>query len=380
MASPAKERILHAAEQLRRAPAGGRRALIGFDGFVDEIADVVRTRYSPDRYERIETIAEFAERIAGAAGLSTNIEYVPTQIKIGGNGPIMANALAALGIDVLYVGSVGDGEVHPVFRGFASACRVVPVAVPGHTIACEFRDGKVMLGRTQSLAAVTWERILASLPLERLREELLGCSLFAAVNWTMLPHMTEVWHGILTQALTPPPPEPGPLAFFDLADPAKRSRAELLEAVRAIVSFGKVARPILGLNRKEATEVADALGLEVQGDNRTASLAAITQALGEALDVYAVVVHPTQEAAVYSSVGLSVIEGPYTSRPRLTTGAGDNFNAGFCLGQVLGMDPEASLILGKGVSGFYVRNGRSPSRDELIEFLTLWAERCGEEF
>lgn len=379
MASPAKARILQVAEELRSAQDRGVRALIGFDGFVDEIADVVRTRHSPDRYERIETISEFAERIAGAAGLSTNIEYVPTQVKIGGNGPIMANALAALGLDVLYIGSVGDGEVHPVFREFAAACRVVPVAPPGHTIACEFRDGKVMLGRTQSLAAVTWERILASIPLERLREELGASALFAAVNWTMLPHMTEVWRAMLVQLLDPPP-APGPLAFFDLADPAKRSRAELVEAVRAIEAFGKAARSILGLNRKEAAEVADALGLEVEGDNRTAPLAAIARALGEALDVYAVVVHPTREAAVCSGGRVSVIEGPYTSRPRLTTGAGDNFNAGFCLGQVLGMDPESSLILGKGVSGFYVRNGRSPSRQELVEFLELWADRCGEEF
>lgn len=380
MGSPAKERIEGVAAQLRAAGVERRRAVIGFDGFVDEIVDVVRTRTSPGRYERIETIPEFAERIAGAAGLSTNIEYVPTQVKLGGNGPIMANALAALGLDILYVGSVGSGEVHPVFEEFASTCRVVPVAAPGHTLACEFRDGKVMLGRTQSLADVTWERILSAIPLERLQEELRSSALFAAVNWTMLPHMTEVWTGILTQALPEADGDQRPFAFFDLADPAKRDRADILEAVRTIEQFGKATRPILGLNRKEATEVADALGIKAEGENRSASLSAITQALGEALDVYAVVVHPTRDAAVYTGGRLSVIEGPYTSRPRLTTGAGDNFNAGFCLGQVLGLDPEASLILGKGTSGYYVRNGHSPSLEELAQFLLIWAEHLGEDF
>lgn len=380
MGSPEKERIEEAAAALLAAGAKRRRAVIGFDGFVDEIVDVVRTRTSPDRYERIETIPEFAERIAGAAGLSTNIEYVPTQVKLGGNGPIMANALAALDLEILYIGSVGAGEVHPVFHEFASACRVIPVAAPGHTLACEFRDGKVMLGRTQSLADVTWERILSAIPLERLQEELRSAALFAAVNWTMLPHMTEVWTGLLSQAFPAPESEEKPFAFFDLADPAKREPGELLEAVRTIEQFGKVSRPILGLNRKEATEVADALGIRVEGGNSSASLPAITQALGEALAVHAVVVHPIRDAAVYTGGRLSVIEGPYTSRPRLTTGAGDNFNAGFCLGQVLGMDPEASLILGKGTSGFYVRNGRSPSLEELAQFLCIWAEHVGEDF
>lgn len=380
MGSPAKERILQVAEQLASARIEGRRALIGFDGFVDEIVDVVRTRTSPDHYERIETIPEFAERIAGAAGLSTNIEYVPTQVKLGGNGPIMANALAALGLDVLYVGSIGDGEVHPVFREFASACRAIPIAAPGHTLACEFQDGKVMLGRTQSLAGVTWERILAAIPRERLRQELLGADLFAAVNWTMLPHMTEVWQGILGEVLAGAPSGRKPFAFFDLADPAKRSREELLQAVHTIEAFGASTLPVLGLNRKEATQVADALGISAEGGNSGAPLPAITRALGEAIDVHAVVVHPTRDAAVYTGGRLSAIEGPYTRRPKLTTGAGDNFNAGFCLGLVLGMDPEASLILGKGTSGFYVRHGRSPSQEELARFLVHWAEHAGEDF
>ena len=49
------------------------------------------------------------------------------------------------------------------------------------------------------------------------------------------------------------------------------------------------------------------------------------------------------------------MEGPYTSNPRLTTGAGDNFNAGFCLGQLLGLSPQQCLITGTGTSGFYVQ-------------------------
>jgi hypothetical protein len=36
--------------------------------------------------------------------------------------------------------------------------------------------------------------------------------------------------------------------------------------------------------------------------------------------------------------------------------------------------------LGKALSGFYVRQMRSPSWDELVDFVALWAEKHGKEF
>ena len=98
------------------------RVLAGFDGFVDEIIHVVDKREDMKRFKRIETIEAFSKRIALYSGLSGNIELVPTQIKLGGNGPIYANMLLAQGHKVVYMGALGEGEVHPVFSEFADAC------------------------------------------------------------------------------------------------------------------------------------------------------------------------------------------------------------------------------------------------------------------
>ena len=70
-------------------------AFVGLDGFVDEILHVVDKRESAERYTRLPTIQQFSERLAAAAGRSTNVELVSQLIKLGGNGPIMANALAS---------------------------------------------------------------------------------------------------------------------------------------------------------------------------------------------------------------------------------------------------------------------------------------------
>src|SRR2546430_17158416 len=82
---------------------GHLTAFVGLDGFVDEILHVVDKRMDARHYESVPTIARLAERIAEAAGRGTNIELVNQITKLGGNGPIMANALAGLGLKVTYV-------------------------------------------------------------------------------------------------------------------------------------------------------------------------------------------------------------------------------------------------------------------------------------
>ena len=101
------------AEALRRAAPGlpgTIRAVLGFDGFVDEIIAVVDKRHGPDRYDPVESIAAMARKILAASGESSNYELIVKQAKLGGNGPIMANALASLGLGVTYIGNLGHPD------------------------------------------------------------------------------------------------------------------------------------------------------------------------------------------------------------------------------------------------------------------------------
>ena len=53
----------------------------------------------------------------------------------------------------------------------------------------------------------------------------------------------------------------------------------------------------------------------------------------------------------------------------ISTGAGDHFNAGFCLGKLIGADNEIALQLGVATSGYYVRTAKSPAPGDLVSFL-----------
>jgi len=360
------------ADQLEAAPAKAS-VLIGFDGFIDEIIRLVDTRSSPSEYTPIPTIAEFGRRISAAAGLSCNIEMVPEQIKLGGNGPIMANNLVEQGYGVTYCGALGaDGAVHHVFKEFAERCReVITLCDPGHTDAVEFEDGKVMLGKMNTLPFVNWESLLAQVPEAELRAKLRDVELVGCVNWTMLPMMNSILRGI--GALLKGSPARGKL-FIDLTDPRKRSRKDIAEVLRILSELNQVTDVVLGLNENESVQVAEVL-FGHPGDD----LSDRAQKIRTELGLFQVVIHPTRSAAAASAEGEWFIEGPYTPKPRLTTGAGDNFNAGYCNGLLSGLSPGACLVTGVSSSGFYVRNCRSATRAEHVAFLRQWAEAGGGE-
>lgn len=370
-----KNRTL-ASLRVARAQAGSRRALVGLDGFVDTIVKPVATRTGQgDAFTEISNIPEFASRIAGAAGKSTNLEFYPLMDKLGGNGPIMAAALLAGGAHITYVGALGRPTVHPVFQNFAARAKVVSLCEPATTIAVEFNDGKLMLGQLRSLDNITLSQIYEAMGAAEFRAELAAADLVALVNWTMIPNMTRIFSDLIASVLPTLPARPAGAAprafFFDLADPEKRTREDLLEALKMIGRFGAFGQVTLGLNLKEAQQVTAALGLAMP-DKDEASLRSACAAIREKLGLGTVVVHPRESAACATSAGTAWVPGPYCENPVITTGAGDHFNGGFSQGQLLGLDPEDCLVLGVCTSGHYVRTAQSPSLDDLERFLINW--------
>jgi sugar/nucleoside kinase (ribokinase family) len=360
------------AQQLEAAAprAGQLKAFVGLDGFVDEILHVVDKRESADKYRRLPTIAKLAGRLEAAAGKSTNIELVGQITKLGGNGPIMANALASLGTQVTYLGNLGYPNLHPVFADFVKRAEVHTIAEPGYTYALEFEDGKIMLGKHQSLSQVNWENIQTRFGADKFAAKFTGSDFVGFVNWTMLTQMNEVWSAILKE-LCPRLDGPRRTLFFDLADPEKRTQNDITQALKLITEFSKYFEVIFGLNEKESSEIGKTLGLDTS-DHSPEGLAELGRQILERVPVNTLVIHPTAYALAVSKSGAATVEGPFTLKPLITTGAGDHFNAGFCLGKLLGLDNALSLLAGVSTSGYYVRTAKSPGIADLVQFLRHW--------
>ncbi len=356
----------------RRGTIASCSALVGFDGFVDTIVTPVGLRRGAgEDFTPITTLTEFGNRIVAAAGKSTNIELYPRVDKLGGNGPIMANALLASGMKVTYVGALGTPTVHPVFADMAARARTISLCDAAHTTAVECNDGKIMLGIMRSLDLVTYERICSVMGEAAFQAEVGGAGLVSFVNWTMIPNMTAIFHAVVDRVLPKLPASAGKVFFFDLADPEKRSVDDLRAALAAISRFEQFGRVTLGLNLKEAQQVAPALGFAPPSKDES-SLREAAAAIRAKLSVSTVVVHPVESAACATRDGTAWVPGPFTEKPLITTGAGDHFNAGFTTGQLLQLEPEACLAVGVCTSGHYVRTGESPSLSKIESFLANW--------
>ncbi|MDR1788799.1 MAG: PfkB family carbohydrate kinase [Opitutaceae bacterium] len=349
-----------------------KSAVVGFDGFVDTLVTPVALRKAQgDAFTPIETIEAFGRRIIAAAGKSTNIELYPRMDKLGGNGPIMANAILAAGARLTYIGALGAPDIHPVFRDFAARATVHSLVNPAHTIAVEFDDGKLMLGQMRSLDEITYERVIGAVGGDTLVRTLAEADLVSLVNWTMIPNATALFRGIVENVLPKLPPRER-VFFFDLADPEKRSKEDLLEVLGLVSRFEAFGRVTFGLNLKEAQQVDAALGFATTRADE-AGLRQMASDIREKLRVSTVVVHPKESAACATADGRTAwIPGPYVEKPLITTGAGDHFNAGFCNAQLLGLQPEECLATGVCTSGHYVRTGVSPDVPAIIALLGSW--------
>lgn len=348
------------------------KAVLGFDGFIDQILHVVKTRTDANNYIRMETLKEFGEFVSKAAGLSANIEFVPIKNKLGGNGPIMSNALSNYNLDVTYIGAVGEDSINSVFNEMSKKSKIINISNPGITDAVEFLDGKLMIGKRECLKDVNWNKLKEKVGVEKLISLFSDAKLVGLENWTMLPYMTEVWNGLINEVLPHIGNNSDKYIFFDLADPENRLKDDILEALSVIKKFSSKFKVILGLNEKEAYEIGEVLNISFPSNKPT--LDVLVQSIAKKIDIYCLVVHPIKEAYAVCNNKLYHTLGPYEPNPKLTTGAGDNFNAGFCFGQTLGLSVQLSLVLGTATSGYYVRNSKSPNLESIIKFLVNWKE------
>lgn len=348
--------------------------MLGFDGFVDSIIRVVDQRDDVQNFTVMQTIGQFAQRVAQAAGQSSNYELVVEREKLGGNGPIMANALAALGFPVAYVGALGVPHIHPVFDEFTQRAQCFSLANPGLTDALEFTDGKLMLGKLRTLDQVNWQSLVEQVGVEPFGKLARNAHLIGMLNWTMLPCVEEIWRHMVDEILPASNAAgmPRTKMFIDFADPEKRPRDDLQTALDLLAQMQPHADVMLGMNLKESQQVAQVLDVSLPLQEIT-DVVKLAQAIRQSLKITGVVIHPRTSAAVSMLHGnvesTAWFSGPMLKEVKIQTGGGDHFNAGFCCGWLAGLSADEALCSGTATSGYYVGNAKTPSCTDIIELV-----------
>ncbi len=354
-------------------PSKTKKVFVGFDGFIDEIIHVVDKRFSSDSFKRITSIKAYADRIARGSGMSTNIELVSQQIKMGGNGPILANSLLNYFVEVTYMGAVGNPILNPEFKALNRCNEIICLSPPAVTSALEFNDGKIITSKLNELNTITWKNIINKCTLGQLISMFESCSYFVFSNWSMILDMNHIW-GEFLKVVVPNITVSEKTVFLDLADPEKRTKEDLLIGLSIIKDFTKAGFcVILSMNLKEACEVCEALN-ETITSYHAADTKELLKILSHQLGLFCIVIHLVDRACCQHKNFYYEVTGPYCTHPKLTTGAGDNFNAGFLYGIMQNFSFINCLYMGCATSGYYVRNAKSPTISEIIDFINLWNE------
>lgn len=340
--------------------------LIGVDAFIDKIVKPVKSKDADNNIEFFPNIKEYGEYIATKSGKSCGIEICQTIAKFGGNGPIMAVGMAAFGLSVDCIAPVGYPDIDASFTCFPENIMFHTMGDPGVTTALEFNDGKVMLNYREPLNLIDWAMLKSKIGLENIISFYTKASLIGMVNWNGMMGFNDILEGVIAEVLPKLPKESKKkILFFDMADFS--GRLDIMDAIKLIESLNEHFEVILGLNENEILAL-----YEMMVNNNERDLHKIGQELFSRISIDVLVLHTLKRAISWSCEGESEASSLYCLKPKLSTGGGDNFNAGLCLGMLLGLDLESVLYIANATSGYYVRNAQSPSIQNLIDTLENW--------
>ncbi len=344
-----------------------KQVCIGFDGYVDTLYRVIKSRSSRGEYEAYSTIRAFADRVYQAAGRSADMELQRLSRRMGGNAPLMAEAMSRLGVSARCIGTMGYPELDDVFTEKLVHFTPVSVAPSASSIAFEFSDGKLMFGHTEPLLTLDWDKITGMIGLEMLRQWYRDSDLWAVVNWSFLLRSNEILEGFIRDVVEVCEGNHQKIIFFDLADPSGRSWEDLQNLFALLRRMSAKARVVLSMNENESSKVAEVIGLPNEDLTAVERVSAIRDKLG----IWMAVIHGLDYAAA-ATEGQTVFEkGVFVPAPRISTGGGDHFNGGFAAALLYGLSHQEATAFGNLVSSCYVSEGNSPTLQNLHDYVTM---------
>jgi hypothetical protein len=365
-----KENIRDVVSQLQQARKSDHTAFLGFDACIDNLVRVVREKDGNDISSFFTSSNQFGEFLINMDNKSCGVELQTKLSKIGGNMVITSNALGNLGVKVDCAGTFGIPEILPVFREMSPNCSLLTIGETISATALEFNNSKVIMFDPGPYNHLTWQSIKDLLGIEKIKQLLSGKQLVSFLNWSEIENSSQIWEGVIDEIL-PSIGQTGqkPYFFSDFSDCSRRSKPDIQNAIMLLGRFRNYFMVTLSLNQNEAGLIAGALDVD-----QSISDEEFVKLLFTAVDVDTLVIHRTNDALAFDGVKYEKCDTFFCENPKILTGGGDNFNAGFCFALLNEFGLDKSLIIANAVSGLYVEKGVSPKVDDLIEFLKQKSE------
>jgi hypothetical protein len=253
----------------------------------------------------------------------------------------------------------------------SSNCILLTIGETISATALEFDNSKVIMFDPGPYNHLTWQSIKDLLGIEKVKQLLSGKQLVSFLNWSEIENSSQIWEGVIEEIL----PSIGntgqkPDFFSDFSDCSRRSKPDIQHAIHLLGKFRNYFSVTLSLNQNEARLVAAAMDVD-----QSLSDEEFVKLLFHACNLDVLVIHRTNDALAFNGIDFEQCDTFFCENPKILTGGGDNFNAGFCFALLNGFNLFQSLIIANAVSGSYVKNGISPDVSGLKHFLTTTLQR-----
>jgi len=202
--------------------------LLGCDGFVDEVYQIVDVRQSLTEYTPINNLRNFGELIVRRAGGGVGLEIVPKRRCSGGFTPNTGRVAAFLGLKPTLVGLYGSQDIDPAFHEFKENCNLLSLGDSAVTLVFEFLDGKILLSALKTVANLTWEDFVAFFGEAKLKELFADVDILGLGYWSLTPDFDNFLKGFVSRIAANKPPR---RMFFDFADIKKKSNESFLKSL-----------------------------------------------------------------------------------------------------------------------------------------------------
>ena len=337
------------------------KVVLGIDGFIDQVWQVVETRTADNNYLLIDKMQQFGELIVNRKEGGMANELIKKRRSYGGFTANTGNAIGSLELSTFLVGMYGKESIDKIFYDLQKKCTLISVGDPVVSTILEFTDGKIMMPHLDELLNFTWDDFVKALGQDTLEKIFTDADIVSLGYWSNMPTFDHFitrleencFHHKLPKRL-----------FFDFANIKKRSKEAIVETFRVLERTNDRIPVSLSLNEHEAVILFSYYGKEFT-DNWE-EVAQVSDSIRSRIGLDELMIHTPQYATISSkSEGIAILEQDYCASPVITTGAGDTFNGGYiaaCLGN---LKAQERLAIANAATRFYISNGHTPNREEL---------------
>ncbi len=351
------------------AELGGEKVVLGFDGYVDRIREIVNDGPDQEISRRVHHLAELGEQISAAARAERSLllKWTTPNRRVGGHTCHISRVLEQLAYDPVMIGMFGQPP-NEIFREDFRGSELESLGDPAYTDAIEFDDWKFMLTEAGGMQFLDWTTLSEEVGFDRLATHLDGAALLSIGYWAEISDLHSILEG-LHEELLPSLDSPPKHVLVDPGNIGKRPNSVVQRGGEMLSRLDEQVPVTVSANQFETEDIA-ALSGSTGGDRSQMETAAKARA---ELGVTRFVTHRATRSVLVTDSEQVSIGVPQTDNPVSTTGVGDYFNAGIIMGLILELPPHETVALGNAIAGYFVRQGSIPTTEDLNSFLRSYS-------